>query len=227
MHNPVLAYLFTYLFICLSIYLSISFSFALIFKVPGERSRGSRYRYPNYRDYLFRGTVLCILMFDVTNMASFEALSSWKDMFSQSRKPSDRNEIPFVVIGNGVDKEGERVVSRGQATEWCQAVGIDPLSCYFETSAVTGTGVAEAFIAASQLALKQQSGLSAPNADAADPADFAEPADPAANQSVAEEVIRKLVTTLPGSLVFAEDDVAVREALVDIYNAWFHPEGKF
>ena len=152
-------------------------------------------------------------------------------MFSQSRKPSDRNEISFVVIGNCVDKEGERILSRGQATEWCQAVGIDPLS--FETSAVSGTGVAEAFIAASRLALKQQSALSAPNADASDAADAdagggsntatdptarndAGSADIAVNPSAAEEVIRKFVTTSPGSLVFAEDDVAVREALVDI-----------
>lgn len=55
-----------------------------------------------------------MLVFDVTNVKSFENLDSWRDEFLIQASPRDPEKFPFVVLGNKVDvEEAKRMVRRG------------------------------------------------------------------------------------------------------------------
>jgi hypothetical protein len=59
----------------------------------------------------YRGADCCVLVFDVNNLKSFEALDSWRDEFLQQAAPRDPDSFPFVVLGNKIDmEEGRRQV---------------------------------------------------------------------------------------------------------------------
>ncbi len=54
----------------------------------------------------------------------------------------DPDNFPFVVLGNKIDLENQRVVSQKRALAWCQNKGNIP---YFETSAKEAINVEQAF----------------------------------------------------------------------------------
>lgn len=102
----------------------------------------------------YRGADCCVLMFDVNNNKSFEALEQWRDEFLIQANPSDPDSFPFVVIGNKIDvEESKRVVSAKRAQAFCTAKGNLP---YFETSAKEATGVEQAFEVIGRNALQQE-----------------------------------------------------------------------
>jgi Ras-related protein Rab-7A len=91
----------------------------------------------------YRGADCCVLMYDVNNSKSFDALESWRDEFLIQANPSDPESFPFVVIGNKIDvEESKRAVSQKRAQAFCAAKGNLP---FFETSAKDGNGVDRAF----------------------------------------------------------------------------------
>jgi len=90
----------------------------------------------------YRGADVCVLVFDVNDEGSFEEIESWKDDFLVQAAPPDHENFPFVVLGNKVDLEGERVVDKKRAMAWCQSKGD---VAYFETSAKDGANVEAAF----------------------------------------------------------------------------------
>merc|ERR1712065_45173 len=90
----------------------------------------------------YRGADCCVLCYDVNVAKTFENLDSWRDEFLIQAGPRDPDKFPFVVIGNKIDKEGQRVVSSKRALAWCQAKGNIP---YFETSAKAAINVEQAF----------------------------------------------------------------------------------
>ncbi|KAL3900865.1 MAG: hypothetical protein SGCHY_001035 [Lobulomycetales sp.] len=100
----------------------------------------------------YRGADCCVLVHDVTNGKSFEALDSWRDEFLLQASPRDPDAFPFVLLANKTDLgETRRQVPKARATQWCQSRG--GIS-YFECSAKDSTNVEEAFktIARSALA---------------------------------------------------------------------------
>ena len=82
-----------------------------------------------------------MLIFDVTNQASFKSLGSWKDQFLLKSNSESKDDLPFLVIGNKIDLEGRRQIQFETAKNWCDENGFP----YLETSAKTGDGVAKAF----------------------------------------------------------------------------------
>ena len=100
----------------------------------------------------YRGADVCVLVYDVTRGASFDALENWRDEFLIQASPPRPDAFPFVVLGNKVDAVdgGARVVTEKAARAWCAAKGGAP---HFETSAKTAAGVAAAFEAAARTAL--------------------------------------------------------------------------
>jgi Ras-related protein Rab-7A len=66
----------------------------------------------------YRGADCCVLVYDVNNSKSFDALDSWRDEFLIQASPRDPDNFPFVVLGNKIDvEESKRVVSRPRARE--------------------------------------------------------------------------------------------------------------
>ena len=92
-------------------------------------------------------------MFDVNVAKTFENLDSWRDEFLIQAGPRDPENFPFVVLGNKIDVENQRVVSTKRAMAWCQAKGNIP---YFETSAKEAINVEQAFQTIAKNALKQE-----------------------------------------------------------------------
>jgi Ras-related protein Rab-7A len=114
----------------------------------------------------YRGADCCVLVYDVTNAKSFDALDSWRDEFLIQASPRDPENFPFVLLGNKVDvDEGKRVVSQKKALAWCQSKGNIP---YFETSAKEAINVEQAFQTIAVNALKQETDVELYN-------DFPEP----------------------------------------------------
>lgn len=60
-------------------------------------------RYQSLGSAFYRGADACVLVYDMTDGRSFEALDSWKDEFLISAAPRDPDFFPFVVMGNKVD----------------------------------------------------------------------------------------------------------------------------
>eukprot|EP01121_Diplochlamys_sp_Union-15-3_P008437 TRINITY_DN2239_c0_g1_i1.p1 TRINITY_DN2239_c0_g1~~TRINITY_DN2239_c0_g1_i1.p1 ORF type:complete len:205 (-),score=37.32 TRINITY_DN2239_c0_g1_i1:67-681(-) len=100
----------------------------------------------------YRGADCCVLVFDVNDAKSFENLDSWRDEFLIQAAPRDPENFPFVVLGNKIDLENQRVVSQKRAMAWCQSKGDIP---YFETSAKEAINVEQAFQTVAKMALKQ------------------------------------------------------------------------
>jgi len=100
----------------------------------------------------YRGADCCVLVFDVNDAKSFENLDSWRDEFLIQAAPRDPENFPFVVLGNKIDLENQRVVSQKRAMAWCQSKGDIP---YFETSAKEAINVEQAFQTVAKIALKQ------------------------------------------------------------------------
>jgi len=101
----------------------------------------------------YRGADCCVLVFDVNVGKTFENLDSWRDEFLIQAGPRDPDTFPFVVLGNKIDLENQRVVSQKRAIAWCQAKGNIP---YFETSAKESINVEQAFQTIARNALKQE-----------------------------------------------------------------------
>lgn len=95
----------------------------------------------------YRGADVCILVYDVTNPKSFDALDSWREEFLMQASPPDIENFPFVVLGNKIDRENDRRVPKTKAKKWAN---------YFETSAKEAVQVEAAFQEAAQLALAQE-----------------------------------------------------------------------
>lgn len=123
-------------------------------------------RFKSLRTPFYRGADLCLLVYSVEDVQSFQNLTMWKKEFLYYADVNDADSFPFILLGNKVDVE-ERLVSQQQADTWCRSNGGIP---YFETSAKDATNVDSAFIAAVkrlnqlELAKSERSGFSATGA---------------------------------------------------------------
>ena len=101
----------------------------------------------------YRGADCCALVYDITNMKSFESLTRWRDGFIEHAGPDDPKTFPFVLLGNKLDRENERKVETKKAQQWCKENN-DML--YFETSAKDGISVDDAFVEMAKMAMKRE-----------------------------------------------------------------------
>ena len=102
----------------------------------------------------YRGADCCVLVYDMTNPKSFDALESWRDEFLIQASPRDPENFPFVVLGNKADMESKRKIPKSKASNWCKTKNQIP---YFETSAKDAINVEAAFMEIARNALKQES----------------------------------------------------------------------
>jgi len=83
-----------------------------------------------------------VLVYDLTNLKSFDNCESWRDEFLIQAGPRDPENFPFVVLGNKSDLENRQVAFK-RAQTWCTSKGNIPC---FETSAKDNTNVEQAFM---------------------------------------------------------------------------------
>lgn len=86
----------------------------------------------------FRSSTAVFLVFDVTNRESFTNVSNWTD---DAAKLSPANAVR-VLIGNKTDLQAQRAVSTAEAQDFADQNELK----YFETSALSGERIDDAFI---------------------------------------------------------------------------------
>jgi len=113
----------------------------------------------------FRGSDACILVYDITNQRSFEALSEWVEQFTSGVGVKNQNikdsDYIFLVLGNKCDLDEERQVSKDVAKQYCEANGFH----FLETSAKNGFNVNDAFeyISRRGITMIEQQAIEIPN----------------------------------------------------------------
>jgi len=85
----------------------------------------------------YRGAQGIILVYDVANRESFDALPRWFSELETYVSPS----VVKIIVGNKVDKEFSRQVTYSEGQHFAQRQN----SLFIEASAKTATGVSEAF----------------------------------------------------------------------------------
>jgi len=103
-------------------------------------------RYRSLGQTFFRGSDACILVYDICDKKSFDALSEWVQRFLQGvgmEKDQEAKDsgLIFVVMGNKYDMTENRQVDANTAQGFCNRHGFQ----FFETSAKTGFQVSDAF----------------------------------------------------------------------------------
>jgi len=89
---------------------------------------------PNY----IRDSSAAIIVYDVTNKSTFTSVDKWVEDVRNERG----NSVVVTIVGNKIDKSGERCVSVQEAEERAKSLG----AIYQETSAKTGENVKELFV---------------------------------------------------------------------------------
>ena len=105
-------------------------------------------RYHNITNHIFKGADGIVLIFDVTQESSFIKINDW---IEQIKSNISQEEICLILLGNKCDIE-ERMVSKEKGKEMADSLNVD----YYETSALNGTGINEAFEALSKLIVKKK-----------------------------------------------------------------------
>ena len=67
-------------------------------------------KYQSVQGVFYRGADGCILVYDITNIESFQNLKKWKEDFLNAASIVNLDAFPFIVIGNKVDLATERKV---------------------------------------------------------------------------------------------------------------------
>jgi len=98
---------------------------------------GGQERFSSIRPMYYRGSLGTILVFDLTNSASFEHLPQWIEEVRANIKA----DIPVLLIGNKSDLTDQRAVSLEEINNFTRDFNM----YYMETSAKTGDGVGDCF----------------------------------------------------------------------------------
>lgn len=92
----------------------------------------------------FRGASGALLVFDISRKSTFAHVTDWLNDLRQIAEP----DIVVILVGNKADLATEkREVSEEEARTWAKANGV---LRYVETSAKSGEGVEEAFLAVAE-----------------------------------------------------------------------------
>lgn len=86
----------------------------------------------------YRNSAGAMLLFDLTNRASFESVRRWHREVTDTIQPFH---VVFLLVGHKSDLVGERKVGRREAERLAASLGVQ----YVETSAKDGSDVTRAF----------------------------------------------------------------------------------
>ena len=106
--------------------------------LPLARSQAGQDRFRSVTRSYYRGAVACMVVFSLTDRASYDKLPQWlADARAQARP-----DIALILVGNKADLAGDRQVDVLEASRLAQREGC---CAYVETSARSGEGVEPAF----------------------------------------------------------------------------------
>jgi small GTP-binding protein len=94
-------------------------------------------RFRNITQQYYKGADGIVLVYDVTDEASYDKIKDWMDQIISN---TTRDNIGLVLLGNKCDFE-ERAITEEQGKKLAEELKIS----YFETSALNGQGINEAF----------------------------------------------------------------------------------
>ena len=94
-------------------------------------------RFRNITTQYYKGADGIVLVYDVTDEASYEKIRDWMDQILSN---TQQDEIGLVLLGNKCDMDPRNVTE-----EMGNKMAEDLKISYFETSALTGQGIKEAF----------------------------------------------------------------------------------
>ena len=100
----------------------------------------------------YRNSSLAIIVYAINNRESFENLESWLDEIKSKTHPL----LKIFLIGNKVDLENERVISKEDAEKLAKDHNLD---LFLETSAKTGVNAQKLFVKAAQILLENYKDL--------------------------------------------------------------------
>eukprot|EP00483_Globobulimina_turgida_P002680 UN02685 len=79
-------------------------------------------RFANLGVAFYRGANAAIIVYDVSNKKTFDALDAWIENFIENASPQKINKFPFIIFGNKCDlSEDKWQISQSQAKEWCKS----------------------------------------------------------------------------------------------------------
>ena len=94
-------------------------------------------RFRNITTQYYKGADGIVLVYDVTDESSYEKIRDWMEQILSN---TQQEEIGLVLLGNKCDME-PRVVTEDMGKKMAEELKIS----YYETSALTGQGIREAF----------------------------------------------------------------------------------
>ena len=94
-------------------------------------------RFRNITTQYYKGADGIVLVYDVTDEASYEKIRDWMEQILSN---TQQEEIGLVLLGNKCDME-PRVVTEDMGKKMAEELKIS----YYETSALNGQGIKEAF----------------------------------------------------------------------------------
>lgn len=98
---------------------------------------GGQQAYRKLRKLYLEGSQGALVIFDVTNQASFDNLDDWINSLVEIRG----DKVPIVLIGNKIDLEANQLISKAQAEAYAKKRNLNIIF----TSAATGEKVEDAF----------------------------------------------------------------------------------
>ena len=96
----------------------------------------------------YRNSSLAIIVYSIDNENSFNNIESWLNELKTKGNP----DINVFLVGNKVDLEDKRVVSKEMANDVCD---VNNIKFFMETSAKTGFNVKNIFIEAAKVLYEQ------------------------------------------------------------------------
>ena len=108
----------------------------------------------------FRSAKVVIFVYSITNTDSIDSITNWAESVSPQRLEyvGNMGEIIRILVGNKVDLEDERVVSRSRAEETMRNYEMNE-DLFFEISALEGTSFDELFEAIVRVLRKSDKGV--------------------------------------------------------------------